>query len=177
MDNQQERFEKRMVWLTAIIEGEGWISLGKAYSQQKNKTKTVYYKPQIGCVNTDKLIMFEVRELFDLLGLKYRYQIRNSGIGSDGITRKERIEISVSSVRDIMILCEAILPYMIGDKKLRIHKVLEFLEIRKIKGKGPAGKYGEAEEKLYRELYSFKGRSRSKILNDYTPGSALVMQG
>lgn len=176
MDNQQERFEKRIVWLTAIIEGEGWVSLGKAYSHQKNKTKTVYYKPQIGCVNTDKLIMFEVKDLFDLLGLKYRYQIRNSSIGSDGIIRKEKIEISVSSVRDIVILCEAILPYMIGEKKIRLRKVLEFLEIRKIKGKGPNGKYGDEEEKLYRELYSFKGRSRSKILNDYTPSAALVMQ-
>jgi hypothetical protein len=176
MDNQQERFEKRIAWLTAMIEGEGWISLGKALSHQSNKTKTVYYKPQIGCVNSDKLIMNEILFLFESLGLKYRYQIRKSGLGSDGVLRKERYEISISSVSDIMILSKAILPYMIGEKKNRLHKVLEFIRIRKEKGKGKNGKYGEEEEQLYKELYSFKGRSRSKILNDYTPSAALVMQ-
>ncbi len=174
MDNQQERFENKMVWLAAIIEGEGWISLGKAYSHVKNKKKRIYYKPQIGAVNSDKLIMDEVKKLFTLLALKFRHQLRQGKIGNDGIFRKDRYEVSVSSVKDIVNLSKAILPYMIGEKKNRFYKVLEFIDIRKGKGKGSKGKYGNEEEKLYKELYSYKGKSRSKILNDYTPSSTAM---
>lgn len=174
MDNQQERFETRMAWLTGIIEGEGWVSLGKAYSHQKNKTKTIYYKPQIGVVNCDMVIMDEVMELFSTMGLRFRKQIRESKIWSDGILRKSRCEISISSVKDIMNLSKRILPYMIGDKKRRLLRIIDFIELRKLKGKGSKGKYGDAEELMYKELYSFKGKSRSKILNDYTPNTPCV---
>lgn len=171
MDNQQEKFDLKMAWLAALIEGEGWISLGKANSQQRNGTKTMFYFPQIGVVNTDKLIIDEVRMLFEILGIKYRFQEKKSHCGSDGITRKARWEVSLSAIESIIKLSDAILPYMIGEKKNRLHKVLKFLVIRKIKGKGPKGKYGNEEEELYKELYSYKGKSRSKILNDYTPNT------
>lgn len=169
MDNQQERFDTRIAWLAAIIEGEGWVSLGKAYSHQKNKMKTVYYKPQIGVVNCDMIIMNEVMELFSQIGLKFRKQIRERNVGSDGILRKSRCEVSLSAVKSIIRLSECILPYMIGEKKNRVLRVLDFISIRTEKGKGPKGKYGSEEEAIYKELYSFKGKSRSKILNDYTP--------
>lgn len=171
MDNQQERFETRLAWLAAIIEGEGWVSLGKALSHQRNGKKTVYYKPQIGVVNCDMLIMEEIKRLLSLLGITYRQQIRVAKIWNDGILRKARCEISFSSVENILKFSSAILPYMIGEKKNRIFRILDFLNIRKEKGKGSSGKYGEEEESIYKELYSFKGRSRSKILNDYMPNT------
>jgi len=177
MDNQQERFEKRMIWLTAIIEGEGWVSLIKRLTQQKNGKKTVCYTPIIGAVNSDKAIICEIKSLFELLGLKYRFQERTSSIGSDGVYRKTRWELSIMSSKSIKILAEKILPYMIGEKKNRVHKLLEFFSIRESKGtKGPKSKYGNEEESIYQELYSYKGKSRSKILNDFMPCS-LELQG
>jgi len=177
MDNQQERFEIRMAWLAAIIEGEGWVTLIKRRVFQKNKKHTIAYTPNIGMTNSDKEIVNETRSLFHLLGLKYRFQTRNGKIGSDGILRKTRYEISIASSRDIKILSQNILPYMIGEKKNRIHKLIEFFKIRSNKGiKGPLSKYGYEEESIYKELYCFKGKSRSKILNDFTP-CPLVSQG
>lgn len=170
MDNQQERFDIRMSWLAAIIEGEGWVTLIKRLTHQKNNKKTVCYTPNIGMTNSDKIIVDEVENLFKSLDLHYRLQTRLGKIGSDGILRKTRYEISVASMRDIKILANNILPYMIGEKKNRIRKLFEFFEIREKKGrKGRNSKYGNEEETIYKELYSFKGKSRSKILNDYTP--------
>ena len=61
------------------------------------------------------------------------------------------------------------LPYMIGEKKNRALKLLDFLEIRSKKPRsGPKSKYGKEEFLLYKEMYSYKGKSRSKILNDLT---------
>lgn len=175
MDNQQERFEKRMAWLAAIIEGEGWITLMKRLVQQKNGKKTICYTPNIGMTNSDKAIVDETRSLFDELELKYRYQTRIGKVGSDGILRKTRYEISIASSRDIKVLATRILPYMIGEKKNRIRKLYDFFEIRSRKGvKGPLSKYGSEEEKIYKELYSYKGKSRSKILNDYMPNMPQV---
>lgn len=176
MDNQQERFEKRIVWLAGIIEGEGWVTLGKRLVQQKNNKKSIAYTPNIGMTNTDKPIVDEVKNIFEELGLHYRYQTRIGKIGSDGIIRKTRYEISTASSRDIKILAKYILPYIIGEKGKRINKLFDFFSIRDFKGKqGIKSKYGIEEEKIYKELYSFKGKSRSKILNDYTPGSQCDM--
>jgi len=170
MDNQQERFDLRMAWLAGIIEGEGWITLMKRRVHQKNDKYTIGYTPNIGMTNTDFDIVSEVRNLFDLLALHYRFQTRNGKIGTDGILRKTRYEISVASSRDIKVLISHILPYMIGEKRNRIHRLEEFFKVRESKGiKGPQSKYGNEEESIYKELYSFRGKSRSKILNDYTP--------
>lgn len=176
MGNQQERFEKKIAWLTGIIEGEGWISLSLRTVQQKNGKKTFCFTPNIGMSNTDFEIMNEVKRLFDIFNFKYRFQIRSSFEGKDGILRKKKAEISICSRRDIQILGKAILPYMIGEKKNRLHKLFEFFSIREKKGKGPHSKYGDEEYQIYKELYSYRGKSRSKIPNDYTPNMLYSMK-
>lgn len=172
MDNQQERFDIELSWLAGIIEGEGWVSLGFVTSQKRNGTKLPTYVPNIGLVNTDFVIVEKCEYIFNRLGLKYRSQLRKAYTGSDGISRKEKKEISVASHENFKILANAIYPYMVGEKKNRVKKVLEFIELRSKKPRaGINSRYGEEEHEIYNQLYSYKGKSRSKILNDYTPGS------
>lgn len=169
MGNQQERFELDISWLTGIIEGEGWISLIYFKRDQKNGNYTRALTPNIGVVNCDALIINKVKELFELLNIKYRYQIRKSFIAKDGSTRKEKYEISVAAHSSVKKLIHSIFPYMIGDKKNRALKLLDFLKIRENKPRtGKFSKYGKEEFLLYKEMYSYKGKSRSKILNDLT---------
>jgi len=174
MGNQQERFEIELSWLAAIIEGEGWVSL----ILYKNKQKKGYlpaFTPCIGMVNCDELIVDKVRSIFDRLGIVYRFQIRKAHVGSDGISRKSRQEISVISSKNVRILAKAILPYMIGEKKERMKKVLSFLDLRDSKPRrGPSSKYGQDEFNIYLSLYSYKGKSTSKILNDFTSGLSIL---
>lgn len=176
MGNQQERFELELSWLAGIIEGEGWISLLLYKNNQKKGNSTPAFTPCIGMCNTDMIIVEKVKSMFQKLGIKYRYQKRYKGIGSDGVSRKELAEISVVSKCNIRILGNAILPYMIGEKKNRVELVMKFLDLRDSKpSSGPYSSYGNEEFAIYETLYSYKGKSRSKILNDYTPESTLVM--
>jgi hypothetical protein len=171
MGNQQERFDLELSWLAGIIEGEGWVSLILYTSRQKKGNHTLAFTPCIGMCNCDFLIMDKVKHLFEKLGIKYRYQIRKDQIGKDGIARKKKAEISAISRDNIRILSNAILPFMIGEKKERIKKVIEFLDLRESKPRsGPNSIYGKAEMDIYLSMYGYKGKSRSKILNDYTPG-------
>lgn len=172
MGNQQERLELELAWLAGIIEGEGWITLGFVKSMKRNKTWLPTYVPNIGVVNTDLQIMDKVQEIFDKIGIKYRSQLRKAFVGNDDISRKEKREISVASHSAFKILAHAIYPYMVGIKKKRIDVILDFINLRASKPRsGINSRYGDEEHKIYESLYSYKGKSRSRILNDYTPGS------
>lgn len=169
MDNQQERFDLDLAWLAGIIEGEGWISLTIVNSLKRNKKHLPAFVPQIGVVNTDEKLMEKAREVWDKLKLKYRKQIVEAYIGTDGINRKKKWQMSVSSKDSITKLSNAILPYMHGIKKDRINKIFEFYKIRESKPKsGKNSTYGIEEYEIYKSLYSYKGKNKSKILNDYT---------
>lgn len=173
MDNQQERFDTRLAWLAGIIEGEGWISLGLVKSIKKDKSSYPAYVPNMGLTNTDLSIVEEAERVLDKLGVKYRAQLRKAHIGKDGISRKEKKEISCATHESFLILASAIRPYMIGEKKDRLDKVVKFIELRKSKPRhGIRSRYGQEEHDIYLSLYSYKGKvNRSNILNDYTPGS------
>lgn len=176
MDNQQERFELELAWLAGIIEGEGWISLMLVKSAKKNGISLPAYVPNIGLVNTDLSIVEKAEELFNKLGLKYRKQLRKAYVGSDGASRKEKKEISIATHENFKILAKAIYPFMVGIKKQRIEKVLKFIELRASKPRsGIYSKYTQEEHDIYLSLYSYRGKSRSKIPNDYTPGSLLAI--
>lgn len=167
MDNQQERFD--LAWLAGIIEGEGWISLSIVSSQQPDKKLYPAFVPTIGVTNTDLMMIKKIEEIFISLGLKYTRQVRDKYVGSDGVARKAKIELSVRAKKHIITLSNSILPYMNGEKKNRIHKLFEYYKIRESKPKsGKDSKFGKQEYEIYKSLYSFQGKTRSKILNDFT---------
>jgi hypothetical protein len=176
MGNQQERFDLRLAWLAGIIEGEGWISLGLVRSMKRNKSVLPAFVPQIGMVNTDLSIVDECERLFKELDIKYRSQLRPAYIHTDGAMRKEKKEISIATHVSFKKLSSAIYPYMIGEKRKRIEKILEFLKIRESKPRsGINSKYGQEEFDIYKSLYSYRGKSRSKILNDFTPNAQTIV--
>ena len=172
MDNQQERLDVDLAWLAGIIEGEGWISLAIVGSLKPNGAKLPVFQPSIGICNTDFLIMDKVETIFKQLGFKYRYQKRPAKVGSDGISRKAKVEISVYAKQYVIKLSNLILPFIVGEKKNRINKLFEFYKIRESKPHAGRGStYGKEEYALYDSLYSYKGKTRSRILNDLTLSS------
>lgn len=170
MDNQQERLD--LAWLAGIIEGEGWISLAIVSSLKRNGAKLPAFLPNIGICNTDFLIMDKVETILKRLGFKYRYQKRPACVASDGRPRKAKVEISVYAKQYVIKLANLILPFMVGEKKNRVNKLFEFYKIRESKPRaGINSAYGKEEYALYDSLYSYKGKSRSRILNDLTLNS------
>jgi hypothetical protein len=168
MDNQQERFGFDLAWLAGIIEGEGWISLSIISSQQPDKRLYPAFLPSIGVTNTDFTMIAKIEEIFKVLELKYVSQFRNKFVGKDGSTRKPKIELSIRAKKDVVKLANSILPFMHGEKKNRIHKIFEYYKIRESKPRsGKDSKSGKEEYEIYKSLYSFRGKTRSKILNDF----------
>jgi hypothetical protein len=175
MDNQQERFDLELAWLAGIMEGEGWFSLTLVRSLKRNKKHYPAFVANVGVVNTDELMMIKVRSIWDKLGLIYRNQVIEACTGKDGIKRKRKWQMSASSKGSVLKLTKAILPYIVGSKRNRIIKLHEFYKIRESKPKaGIKSIYGPEEKAIYDELYSYRGKSRSKIPNDYTFGSPLL---
>jgi len=171
MGNQQERFDLELAWLAGIIEGEGWVSLSMIKSLKSTGKYYVAFSGNIGMTNTDFLIMDKVLEIFKKLNLKYRLQERKAHIGKDGRPRKAKREISVYSKQYVIKLIDSIFPYMFGEKKNRVLKLLEFYKIRESKPRsGIYSTYGKEELDIYHSLYSYRGKSRSEIPNDYTFG-------
>lgn len=171
MGNQQERFDLELSWLAGIIEGEGWISLSMIKSLKKTGKYYAAFTGNIGMTNTDYLIVNKVEEIFNKLEFKYRLQERPAHVGKDGGNRKAKKEISVYSRQYVIKLINHIVPYMIGEKKNRALKLLEFYKIRESKPKqGIHSKYGKEELDIYNSLYSYRGKTRSEIPNDYTFG-------
>lgn len=169
MDNQQERFDLDLAWLAGIIEGEGWISLSIVSSQRPDKRIYPAFVPNIGVTNTDFVMIAKIESIFKELEIKYAKQERKSFVGSDGISRKAKIELTVRAKDDVKKLGSSILPFVHGEKKSRIHKLFEFYKVRESKPKtGKLSAHGKEEYEIYKSLYSYRGKTRSKILNDFT---------
>lgn len=171
MGNQQERFDLELSWLAGIIEGEGWISLSMIKSLKKSGKYYVAFSGNIGMTNTDFVIINKVEEIFNKLELKYRLQERPAHVGKDGSSRKAKKEISVYSKQYVIKLANSIYPYMVGEKKNRVLKLFQFYKIRESKPRaGINSIYGKEELDIYHSLYSYRGKTRSEIPNDYTFG-------
>jgi hypothetical protein len=165
MDNQQERLELEMAWLAGFFEGEGHISLCKCANTSKKSLGRPRYVPMVGLCNTDYAVLPDVKRVLDLSGITYCiYESKINGIG-----KKPKWELNFKGMEKAYKFCNWILPYLKGYKKLRAEKIIKFCDMRweklKISHQAP---YGIEEESIYKDMYSFTGKTHSKILNDFT---------
>jgi hypothetical protein len=120
MDNQQER---SLTWLAAVIECEGSISC-QVYTLPDGRVRVT---PFVCVVNSDQCILKEAAKIFDLLGVKWR-KCRHKGIN---------VPVSIyrcDGLKPVKVLLEAILPYMIGEKRKNAENILEYIQSRAIRG-------------------------------------------
>lgn len=121
MDNQQERLELNMQWFTGFFEAEGWISLMNTKRIEKG-LKIYRYVPTCGISNTDFSILNGIKDLFYRNGIEYQSYVRKP--------RKKNYklgwQIHISGMKKCIKFLELILPYMIGEKKEKAQKILDF---------------------------------------------------
>ena len=162
MDNQQERLELNLHWFAGFLEAEGWFSLMKTNRQYKGKTVNMYV-PICGMCNTDFMILEAIERLFKSNGIEYQLYIRQPR----KVGYKKGWQINIQAMKKAMAFIEWILPYLVGEKKIKAEKILEFCKRRKEKvSSGWCGvSYTEEDINLYEEI-------SSKILNDCTLSTA-----
>lgn len=165
MGNQQERLEKEISWFAGFFEGEGHISLCKGGHTSQKQRGNLRYVPCAGLCNTDYDLLKDVKMILDTCGVSYcLHESRINGIG-----KKPKWEIDFKGMKKMWSFCLWIKPYMKGQKKHRCERILDFCQLRFIKlADNHQAPYGIEEENIYQELYTFKGKVPSKILNDFT---------
>lgn len=167
MDNQQERLEWEISWLAAFTEGEGWISLAKNSSLQHGK-RYFRFDPNCGISNTAKDLIDECLRILDKYGVKYNVAKRKGSGIAKGESLK-RYEIIMRCAERTSKFLNLIYPYLIGLKKTRAELVLKFINLRQSKPRKSS--YGHEEQEIYDKMFSYKGMTQSKILNDLTSGT------
>lgn len=158
MDNQQERLELNINWFAGFFEAEGWISLMNTKRIEKGE-RVSRYVPTCGICNTDLSIAKHILRLLESNAISYQFYVRKPR--KKGY--KEGWQIHLSGMKKCISFLNWILPYMIGEKKYKAQKVLEFCKQRKDKINGFCGvSYSQDDLNLFNDI-------NSKILNDYTP--------
>jgi hypothetical protein len=164
MDNQQERLELSPQWFAGFFEAEGWLSLMDTKRVEKGE-RISRYVPTCGICNTDFHILSLIHDLFYQNGIEYQSYVRKP--------RKKGYKLSwqihISGMKKCIKFIEFITPHMIGEKKIKAQKILEFCINRKNKINGFCGvSYSQSDIELFCNI-------NSKILNDYTPNTEKVM--
>lgn len=121
MGNQQER---SLAWCAGILEAEGSISV-QVYTLPDGRVRLT---PYICLVNSDRAILEETKRIWDDLARPVKKAL--SRWCGHGGTNKPCWTLRLDGPGCGPVL-DALLPYMIGDKRKNANVVLEYLASRK----------------------------------------------
>lgn len=144
--------EKELAWLAGIMEGEGTFSI---YHQKTNTKGAVNgcLRATVSVTNCDPYLINECFRIFKNMGIElFMHQYDNK----KGSTRTV-YDLQTSKQTYVKIICETLLPYLVGEKKPKAEMLLRFVtkRIENIKnGKnGPATPY-DVED--WAQFHSFR---------------------
>lgn len=112
-------------WLAAIMNGEGSIGLNKIWSVPPKRQRRRYFSPRISIANTDPAIIVRCMEIYKSMDV-HSYYIQEKNIEG----HKPLFALRIDRMQDIKTVLEAIIPYMVGEKKARGQLLLEYLTSR-----------------------------------------------
>ena len=114
-----------LAWLAGIWDGEGSVML---YSRPVRESK-LQITPALEVTNTDIHIMNKVREILENLGCNFSYTERTPGKSH----HKVAFSLRTQNAKYIKTTLEAMLPYLIGNKKAYGETLLSFVSKRLLK--------------------------------------------
>ena len=179
--------EAQLAWLAGIIEGEGSITLNVRRKSWKG-WEGIGIDLQIQVVNTDGFIIEEVANILRMIigaepRLMERGKIPDRTTTDGTVWRQNRamMMVGVCKMAHILAVLDAILPYMIGEKKARARLAKQFIE-RRMSHKGERTKHGPSwyegyDWKLVADFYQISGGKLppqvSGLVRDYMQSAAL----
>lgn len=117
----------KAAYLAGLIDGEGSVGFKRSKENRPGRRKPLYYTANIQITNCDLTLLNEVRKIFDCLGIRHSYFLRN--MKARNSKWRDAGNVSVNRTEDSAKLLKLILPYLIS-KKLRAEILLEFCEAR-----------------------------------------------
>jgi hypothetical protein len=136
--------ETELAWLAGIMEGEGTFAI---YHQKTGDGPKGQLRGSISLTNTDPFLINKCFDLFKDMGIElYMHSYDNK----KGSTRTV-YDLQTSKHTYVKIVCETLLPYLIGEKNAKAKMLLRFVNGRITKGKGP---YDEDDWKQFKAFRS-----------------------
>ena len=111
----------KLAWLAGILEGEGSLALNKAGNKRK------HFVFSISITNTDLMILNECVSILKNIGVETHLHKRKVYFEN----RKIGYNLNINGIDNLIKMINAIMPYLIGQKKSQANLMLEFLIRRK----------------------------------------------
>lgn len=128
-NGQQTVSDAERAWLSAMIEAEGSITLN--VNARSGRIQGLRVTPRIIFTNTDNAIIAHYIALLEKAGIgKHVRQTKANNVRHSnlvGRAYKDITYVSVDGFKRVVPLLEAILPYMVGDKKERAKVLHRFV--------------------------------------------------
>jgi hypothetical protein len=157
MDNQQVT-QTDLAWLGGIWDGEGHFSIRRT---KLKKSNTPQYSPRLGVTNSNVQILTKVRQILDVLGIKYYFREKPEG-GFEG-SKKQTWVIAIETMENSIRLITAIRPYLVG-KCFQADCIVEYCENRlkfvSRKMSNKKRKYSAIDYELVRKVFEANGDIR-----------------
>ena len=115
--------ECALAWLAGIIEGEGTVSI---YHQKRKGNAPDQLRATISITNTDPHLISRCNEIFNTLGCNVHI---NQYDNKKGSTRTV-YDMQTAKQEYVKKICEAVIPYMVGEKLAKAKLVLSFVQRR-----------------------------------------------
>jgi len=115
-------------WLAGIMEGEGTFSI---YHQKTGDGPKGQLRGSVSVTNTDPFLINRCFDLFKEMGIELFMHSYDNKKGST----KTVYDLQTSKHTYVKIICETLLPFLIGEKKAKAQMLLRFVEGRLSKGK------------------------------------------
>ena len=140
MDNKQERIYFLIGWFIGILEGEGSIGLNR--NKWKNET---CFHPRIMITNSDADILNTCIKILQLINVPYYIRKKTK-------QKEHRTcwQIYLWGYKRVGRLLEVIYPFVLGEKRIMIGKMLRLIRMRLDNPRHP---YTEEEKELANDIY------------------------
>lgn len=120
-----------LAWLAGIMEGEGTFAI---YHQKRKTTKEGPNGQLRGCIsltNTDPFLIEKAYQVFKDIGVDFHIAEYKNKKGST----RPVFDMQTARQENVKLICEALMPYLFGEKKAKAQMLLRFVNKRIAKGK------------------------------------------
>lgn len=115
--------DTNIAWLAGIMEGEGTFAI---YHQRRSGKDSDQLRATISLTNTDPFLINKAYEIFKGIGVEMHIHEYDNKKGST----RTVYDMQTAKQTNVKLVCEALLPFLFGEKKAKAEMILRFVNRR-----------------------------------------------
>lgn len=120
-----------LAWLAGIMEGEGTFSIYHQKRKEKHAGPNGQLRATVSLTNTDVFLIEKAYQVFKDIGVNFHISEYKNKKGST----RPVFDMQTARQENVKLICEALMPYLFGEKKAKAQMLLRFVNTRIAKGK------------------------------------------